>query len=104
MTDLINDLGFFKGHDLLLIDEAHNFIDIVLQSKKISLSIQKILKFIIEFHQKVMKVTPSEIFLLKEIDNLNALLNESLKIIIVIILNFIKHLTKILLQLLTILK
>ena len=79
VTDLINDLGFFKGHDLLLIDEAHNFIDIVLQSKKISLSIQKILKFIIEFHQKVMKVTPSEIFLLKEIDNLNALLNESLK-------------------------
>ena len=32
-----------------------------------------------EFHQKVMKITPSEIFLLKEIDNLNALLNESLK-------------------------
>ena len=63
----------------MLIDEAHNFIDIVLQSKKISLSIQKILKFLIEFHQKVTKVTPSEIFLLKEIDNLNALLNESLK-------------------------
>ena len=28
---------------------------------------------------KVTKVTPSEIFLLKEIDNLNALLNESIK-------------------------
>ena len=37
------------------------------------------MKFITEFHQKVMKITPSEIFLLKEIDNLNALLNESLK-------------------------
>ena len=37
------------------------------------------MKFIIEFHQKILKVTPSEIFLLKEIDKLNALLNESLK-------------------------
>lgn len=79
VTDLINDLGFFKSHDLLLIDEAHNFIDIVLQSKKISLSVEKILKFIIEFKQKAIKSTPSEIYLLKEIDKLNVLLNENFK-------------------------